>query len=208
MDVALRCAHCGSPSSGTRFCTSCGTDMSAAPSVPAPRVAHEQVTEQLAAPAPAQTAVLAPWAPAAPPPAVPRRPLDVLLALSVVAVLASGGWLIWGVERHTVTGSVVLMNRTFSDTTPGTRCTGIGSDSHLTSGAAATLTSPRGETLASGRLAEGEVDGVGCVFTFRIDDVPRVDEYVLSVGGVNQGSWTDDELSADDWSVEISLGNS
>ena len=206
MDVALHCAHCGSPSSGTRFCTSCGTDLAAAPSVPAPRPAYEQGTEQVGAPAPAPAETPAPWLPDAPVPTGPPRRLDALLGLAVVALLVSGGWLLWGFERHTISGTVVLDAASYSRTTPGTRCTGIGSSARARAGASAVLRDARGDTVTTARLSEGVTDGTACVFTFTFEDVPRADEYDVGVEDVDSETFTYDDLSSHHWSVELSRG--
>lgn len=204
MDVALHCAYCGSPSSGTGFCASCGAGLPAAPVVPAPREAHEQVT---AIPVLARTETPAPWVARADPTLPPRR-TDRLVLLAVVALLLSGYWLVWGLERHTVSGTVVLLDSTYARTTPGTACAGRGADADVEGGARASFVDGDGETVSSARLSDGTVDGVGCVFTFTLDGVPRADDYRLVVGDSTRGTYSYDDLRGDDWSVELSLGRS
>jgi hypothetical protein len=211
LDVALHCAYCGSPSSGDRFCTACGAALPASPFVPAPRAAHEQGTGQLAASPSAPTAVLAPWAAAAAAagPDRPRRRLDVLVLLAVVALLLSGWWMLWGVEQHTLHGTVVVVDRTQSRMVLGADCAGRDDEADIREGAFVVLVDDRGEKLASGRLSGGEFDGAGCVFSFALEDLPRAGGYALTVGGAFRDSMPHsyDDLRTDGWSVEISLGD-
>jgi hypothetical protein len=58
-------------------------------------------------------------------------------------------------------------------------------------------------------LSRGEFDGLGCVFSFELADVPRSDFYSLSVASVSRGElqYSYDELADDDWSVQLSIGD-
>lgn len=216
MEAALVCAQCGTPAVGRRFCTTCGAASVADPASDGP------LTEDIAAPVPAGTHVgpaataelptptpaVAPWL-AVQPAAQPPRARPNIVALLVVAALALSGWAIWrGVEEHTLSGTVLLVDSTYS-ARPGSRCTGEGGYGDLRGGAQVVLTDDRGETLSTGRLSAGEFDGLGCVFSFALEDVTRADFYSLSVAGGQRGQlqYSYAELADADWSVELSLGD-
>lgn len=227
MDPALYCAQCGTPARGTRFCTSCGspTRDSAGVDAPAPvpwapwppPQAHDaQVTGTL----PATTAVLdarpvpydeptPPWVSGQPAPHTPRTRPNVL-AVVVVSALALSGWaIVRGVEQHTLSGTVLLTDSTYLGLEPGASCTGRGGYGDLGGGTQVVLTDDRSETLSTGRLTPGRFDGLGCVFSFALEDVTRSDFYGLTVGSGSRGQlqYSYEELADGDWSVQLSIGD-
>jgi hypothetical protein len=227
MDAALHCAHCGTPARGTRFCTSCGIPLpTTMPDVPEPAVeaasqpsANGSGRGQELDGATTVTAVLPasgnavdgeptpPWLAAQPVPQPHTRPNVV--ALLVVAALALSGWAIWrGVEQHTLSGSVLLVDSTYFGLTPGRPCSGELGYDDLDAGARVVLTDDKGKTLSTGRLSEGEFDGLGCVFSFALGDVPRADFYGLTIASESRGQlqYSYEELADSDWSVSLSLG--
>ena len=150
-----------------------------------------------------------PWLSAQPaPPPAKIRPN--VFALILVAALALSAWaIVRGVEQHTLSGSVLLIDSTYLGLAPGTVCTGEGGYSDLGGGAQVVVTDDKGETLSTGRLSPGRFDGLGCVFSFALEDVTRSDFYGLTVGSGSRGhlQYSYEELSDDDWSVQLSIGD-
>ncbi len=114
-----------------------------------------------------------------------RRRAWLLIALAVlVVVLAAGGLGFWLHSRPgapmTVRGEVVLHGTEGVDfsvplySASNFGCIGVGDYSDLTAGAPVIVTSPSGQTLATGKIQDGVyVDGTdACVFVFEVDHVP------------------------------------
>jgi hypothetical protein len=214
MEAALVCAQCGTPATGRRFCTTCGAAADAAESVDRPP------TEDFAALVPTDTYLPAaptvepattpgaPWL-GAQPVAEPPRARPNIVALLVVAALALSGWAIWrGVEEHTLSGTVLLVDTTYYGARPGSSCSGESGYGDLDGGAQVVLADDRGTTLSTGRLSDGEFDGLGCVFNFALEDVTRADFYSLTIAGGQRGQlqYSYEELADADWSVQLSVG--
>ena len=197
------CTRCATPVGRGRFCTTCGT------AAPAPAQDGPTVPAQ---PAPlhlTQQADVPPWLAAEPPAPVRRRPKG--LALVVVGALVVSAWAIAkGVEQHTVSGTVLVLDAAASyDLEPGDECYGEDGYDDVNDGAQVVIADEDGTTLSTGRLSPGEFDGLGCVFSFTLEDVSRADFYALNVAGENRGElqYSYDELAKDDWSVELTLGD-
>ncbi len=227
MDATLRCAQCGTTVMGRRFCTTCGAPLADAAPVEAQPVAlvpseassasdarHSTTdgpttTSVLPAPGPAGSDVPPPWLKGQPTP-TPTRNRPNVVALLVVGALALSAWaIVRGVEEHTLSGTVLLVDLPYIDLTPGARCSGNGGYGDLRGGAQVVLADDRGDTLTTGRLSAGEFDGLGCVFSFALEDVTRADFYSLTVGGGHRGQlqYSYDELADGDWSVQLSVGD-
>ncbi|TKJ28343.1 hypothetical protein [Blastococcus sp. CCUG 61487] len=138
-----------------------------------------------------------------------RTRTNVIAPLVLVALLLSG-WAIWrGVEQHTVSGTVLLVDSAYFGLAPGRTCSGELGYDDLRAGAQVILTDGDGETLSTGRLSRGEFDGLGCVFSFEVEDVPRAEFYGVSVASVSRGhlQYSYDELTEADWSLQLSIGD-
>jgi hypothetical protein len=235
MDVALRCAQCGTTVVGRRFCTTCGAPLAEAASVEAQPVAADPgeassasgpwdsttdrstTTSVLPAPGPAGSDVPPPWlsgqptsTPTPTPTSTSTRTHPNVVALLVVGALALSAWaIVRGVEEHTLSGTVLLVDSPYFGLTPGARCSGDGGYGDLRGGAQVVLADERGDTLSTGRLSAGEFDGLGCVFSFALEDVARADFYSLTVAGGHRGQlqYSYDELADGDWSVQLSIGD-
>jgi hypothetical protein len=133
-----------------------------------------------------------------------------IVAVCVVTAMVLSGWAIWrGVEEHTLSGTVLLVDSMYFGARPGSRCTGENGYGDLGAGAQVVLTDDRGTTLSTGRLSDGEFDGLGCVFSFALEDVTRADFYRLEIAGGSRGQlqYSYDELADGDWSLQLSLGD-
>jgi len=142
--------------------------------------------------------------------AQPLRTRPNAIALAVVAALALSGWAIWrGVEKHTLSGTLLLVDSTYSNLDPGTRCTGEGGYDDLGGGAQVVLRDDKGAILSTGRLTAGEFDGLGCAFSFALANVTRVDFYSLTVASGSRGGlqYSYQELTDSNWSLALSLGD-
>jgi hypothetical protein len=217
MDAAFICPQCGTSATGRRFCTTCGAPFvdvpaSAAEPVvedPAASEAHSHtlvLPEQAAEPGPSP---VVPWL-SEHPVAQPPRTRPNVIALAVVAALALSGWAIWrGVEKHTLSGTLLLVDSTYSNLDPGTRCTGEGGYDDLGGGAQVVLRDDKGATLSTGRLTAGEFDGLGCAFSFALENVTRVNFYSLTVASGSRGElqYSYKELTDSNWSLALFLGD-
>jgi hypothetical protein len=249
MYVTPSCPHCGTPATGTRFCTTCGSSAPASdhlhvagtlagepaaapddtrvglqPETPHSTSAYPQGTSGVTMPAAgwSPTAVLAqehvdtgtatataPWLSGESVHRPPRKRPDVLALLIAGALLLSVWAFVRGIEEHTLSGTVTLVDSSFSGSDPGDSCIGENGYGDIRGGAQVVITDSAGETLSTGRLSAGEFDGLGCVFSFALEDVTRTAFYSLSVAGDNRGElqYSYDELADDDWSVQLSLGD-
>jgi hypothetical protein len=214
MDAALACPHCGTLVAGRRFCTTCGAASGAgtgAGRALAGEVATPGATETHVMAAPAVDAApppIAPWLDAQPVAPQPRTRPNIV-ALLVVSALTLSGWAIWrGVEEHTLSGTVMLADAGYYGSRPGSRCSGEGGYSDIGGGAQVVLADDKGTTLSTGRLSDGEFDGLGCVFSFTLEDVTRADFYSLAVAGGQRGQlqYSYRELADADWSLQLSVG--
>jgi hypothetical protein len=217
MDAALLCAQCGTTTTGRRFCTTCG-----APFADAPESAAEPVVEDAATPSSALDTRVIPETTPDPgtPPMVPwlteqtladpPRTRPNVVAVVVMAALALSGWAIWrGVEEHTLSGTILLVDSTYSALDPGAPCTGEDGYDDLGGGAQVVLRDDKGATLSTGRLTAGEFDGRGCAFSFALEHVRRVDFYSLTVASGSRGElqYSYEELTDNDWSLSLYLGD-
>jgi hypothetical protein len=216
MEAALLCAQCGTLATGQRFCTTCGaasagTDAGVDPPLSEDIASPVLTDTAFGAPPIADTASspVVPWLTGEPGAASPRSRPNIV-ALCVVAALVLSGWAIWrGVEEHTLSGTVLLVDSMYFGARPGSRCTGENGYGDLGAGAQVVLTDDRGTTLSTGRLSDGEFDGLGCVFSFALEDVTRADFYRLEIAGGSRGQlqYSYDELADGDWSLQLSLGD-
>jgi hypothetical protein len=214
MDAALTCAQCGTTTTGRRFCTTCGASFA-----DASESAVEPDAEDATAPPQATLVLPQPTADPAVPPTVPwlsEQPVAQpphrpnVVALVVVAALALSGWAIWrGVEKHTLSGTLLLIDSTYSAFDPGSPCTGQGGYDDLGGGAQVVLRDDKGATLSTGRLTAGEFDGLGCAFSFALENVTRENFYSLTVASGSRGElqYSYEELTDNNWSLSLSLGD-
>ena len=199
------CTECAQPAVTGRFCTGCGAPL---PEDVEPRRAEATtLAELLSCGAPDEPAP--PWLHTEPPPPVRRSHPDVLAALVLGALVVSGWAIVGGVEEHTLSGTVTVVDADVLGLELGDECFGDGGYDDLNAGAQVVVADEKGTTLSTGRLSSGAYDGLGCVFSFELADVTRAPFYALSVAGENRGElqYSYDELADADWSVELSLGD-
>jgi hypothetical protein len=226
MDDELRCAQCGTPARGRRFCTTCGAliagsvvGVGPATVAPAEEASESDVHESASGTATATSVLPAPQPPTGDPapPWLSEQSVEAvvrtrpnILAMVVLAALALSTWaIVRGVEEHTLSGTVLLVDSMYFGSSPGSSCTGRGGYGDLGGGAQVVLADERGKTLSTGRLSTGEFDGLGCVFSFVLEDVTRSDFYALTVAGGSRGQlqYSYKELAGSDWSLQLSIGD-
>ena len=206
MDLALNCAQCGTPVSGSRFCTECGTPL------PTADGGHAYPGMTAEAPTALATLTMTGAEPGAPPQPVTtvRRTWSNVLAVLVVAALGLSCWaLLHGAERHIVSGTLLLTDSSYNGVDPGDSCTGSGGYGDIGGGAQVVLMDGNGATMSTSRLSQGQFDGLGCVFSFTLPDVRHADFYALTIAGGDRGElqYSYAELAGDDWSLQLSLGD-
>ncbi len=103
---------------------------------------------------------------------------------------------------------MLLVDTTYYGARPGSGCSGESGYGDLGGGAQVVLADDRGTTLSTGRLSDGEFDGLGCVFNFALEDVTRADFYSLTIAGGQRGQlqYSYEELADADWSVQLFVG--
>lgn len=110
-----------------------------------------------------------------------------LLALCVAGGGASTALLTGGASSVTLHGAMMInpaSDNEFGDnfSTVGGTCTGSGGYDDLSQGASVTIHDPTGKVIATGALQEGHgVDGIGCLFNWRITNVPREKFYGVEI---------------------------
>jgi hypothetical protein len=152
----------------------------------------------------------APWLDPQPAARAPRGRPNILAVLVVGALLLSGWAVVRGVETHILSGTVMLVDSSYYDSYyPGDSCAGQGGYGDLRGGGQVVVLDDRGATFSTGRLADGEFDGRGCVFSFSLNGVRRADFYVLTIASQNRGElrYSYRELADDNWSLQLSIGD-
>lgn len=169
------CSQCGNPLNGP-FCSGCGASSTS-----------EQGEQLRSQPATKRT----------------DRAVDVLAArvggnnrLLIVGAIAtlcvagagvSAALLTGGASSVTLHGTMMInpaSDSEFGDnfSTAGSTCSGSGGYDDLTQGASVTIHDPTGKVIATGALEEGHgVDGVGCLFNWRIPKAPKEKFYGVEI---------------------------
>jgi hypothetical protein len=122
----------------------------------------------------------------------------------VVGLAVAAFFLIGRGEGQTITGTFGL----FDPEVPSS-CIGSGGYDDIRDGTSVTVRSETGETLATGRLGAGEyIDGVGCTYPITVEGVGDAEFYRVEVSHRGEVEYSRSELEANDWSVDVSLGES
>jgi hypothetical protein len=134
--------------------------------------------------------------------------------LAAVVIAGVLWWLLAGsgsgaplAEKHTIEGSITLVDLDgYGDDFAG-GCEGTGGYSDISAGAAVTVRDGEGSMLATSDLDSGEDDGFGCTFPFTVQDVPNAHFYEIEVSHRGSLSYSKDEMQANRWTVDFSLGD-
>jgi hypothetical protein len=194
---------------GQRFCPECGAAVQVDETPSSPDSAADVPTETTTAqPAQGHGSDSEPATAAAPPRLEAKASnRTVLLIVGSVVILGAIGLafvLLGGGSKHELHGTMELID---SDTASN-GCIGTGGYDDIAPGAAVTVRNGDGETLATGRLGEGEaVASFGCTYTFIID-IPDSDFYRIEVTHRGELEFSKSELEANNWEVSASLGSS
>jgi hypothetical protein len=104
----------------------------------------------------------------------------------------------------------------------GDECFGEGGSSDINEGADVTVRNQSGETIALGSLGPGQLQeafpggsdrdkygafGLACVFSFEVGEVPDAEFYSVEVSHRGETSYSRDDMEANSWTVELSLGD-
>jgi len=121
-------------------------------------------------------------------------------------------------ESYSITGSFLLRQalpgEPMRDIAP---CVGINGYGDITVGLEVVVRDGSGNVLAVGELGPGEwieeprasevaALDFNCLFPLRVDGVPRVPFYGVSVGRRGELTFTFDEMVANGWEVQFSIG--
>jgi hypothetical protein len=126
------------------------------------------------------------------------------LGLAVAIVLAI---VLRGGQTHDVAGTFELYDDRFLYQADGSSCSGSGGYGDIRAGIPVTVRDASGTLLASSSLRGGEVEGLRCVFTFELTDVDRSDFYTFEVGRRGELTYSNSELAANGWHVDLYLGD-
>lgn len=87
-------------------------------------------------------------------------------------------------------------------------CYGKGGYKDISGGMTVKVQDGKQNILALGKTEVGHSDGtaIGCSFDFEVNDVPKSDFYVITVGNRGGINYSFDEINKRDWKVYISLG--
>jgi hypothetical protein len=143
----------------------------------------------------------------------------VAVALGIVVVAAVAGAIIFLREddKHTLTGEFVLVDVSTDPSIAGSgsRCAGTGGYSDVRTGLEVVVKNEDGKTIANGNLGvpdtlelEGRDYVFGCTFPIVVHDIPNAKFYEVSVGRRGTQSYSQEELEAAGWRIELSLGDS
>jgi hypothetical protein len=167
---------------------------------------------------------------------VDRMRMRVIAATAVVGLIAAacggdGGEEPETSSSQTISGSLALQfdgtgNSWDHQGPPGTfkvgdECFGEGGSSDINEGADVTVRNEAGETIALGSLGLGHLEeafpggsdrdkygafGLACVFPLEVNGVPDARFYSVEVSHRGETSYSRDEMEANSWTVELSLG--
>ncbi len=90
----------------------------------------------------------------------------------------------------------------------GEYCAGNGGYDDISSSTQVTVSNGEGNIVAVGNLGSGSVDDIGnCLYKFTISNIPRSKVYQFEVSHRGKVVFSHDQLVADDYEVELQLGD-
>lgn len=134
--------------------------------------------------------------------ALPRAAWAAGIAAALVGIVLIGG----GNRTEHIEGSFSLIDGAFMSQANGSPCRGSGGYSDISPGLQVRASDDTGRLIASSTLEGGRVDGITCVFTFELRDVPHSSYYTFEVGRRGEMSYSHDEMVANGWNADFSLG--
>ena len=196
MSILVSCPACRAAVPSGAFCAICGSSLAVRAAVPPAAPVDREVADHVA-PAGAPTAE-----------AGSGRGLKVgAYAGAGLALLAAGGLVFGGPDRHTVSGDIQVGTSAY-DRQPGDDCVASTGYDDIEAGAQVVVQDETGRTLASSGLESGQFDGFTCVFDFTLKDVGKAAFYRVSVGSESRGGlqYSYDDMVDTDWVVHLTLG--
>lgn len=187
------CSNCGTAgSSSDKFCGECGS-----PSHPTGATPPFGIEEA------AETAQAAPPSTSQPTRRRVRPTLLVGILLGVLIAIGGGFLLSNRATKHGVVGSITLASY-FG----GEPCVGNSGFDDIHGGTEVRVKDGSGKTIAVGELTAGYHLGTGCIFAFKVNDVPDAAVYEVSIGNADRHGpqFTKLQMSAMNWAVALTLG--
>jgi hypothetical protein len=109
------------------------------------------------------------------------------VGLTLIFTLGDGG--------HTIDGSFSLFDKDV-----GSDCQGSAGYNDIGPGASVTVRNESGETIGTANLSNGDyVSGVGCDYTFTVEDVPDAKFYRIEVSHRGEVEYSFRQMEATDW---------
>lgn len=129
----------------------------------------------------------------------------VIAAIALIGGVAFAGYSVFLRDTDlTVEGSLVLVGRD-NYKVNGVSCNPDGGYSDISAGTQVVVTDAAGATIGIGSLKNGENEIEGCVFAFRVENVPiGHDFYGIAIGKRGNIKYTPEQLAKP---VELSLGD-
>lgn len=116
-------------------------------------------------------------------------------------------------ERYTVTGRFFIEGSAPDDFEEveaargaGVTCVGAGGYDDIEPGLEVTVRDEGDAVIGDGQLTGGFVVSQGCVFDFKVPNLPRSNFYKVKVGNRGEQNYSYDEMKAAGWSLNLSLG--
>ena len=133
----------------------------------------------------------------------PRRFLGVLAVVGFVAIACGGSQPTLHGRLHLSTSDGVFHS--------GNKCHGTGGYDDLQQGASVTVKNEAGSIIATTSLDDGVSDPayptVACDFSFVVPNVPDAKFYTVEVSHRGALTYSKDQLTANGWKVEASIGS-
>ncbi|MEU7026533.1 hypothetical protein AB0A60_07525 [Streptomyces sp. NPDC046275] len=145
-----------------------------------------------------------------------RLPRPAVLAVGVVlgAAITGGCWLIVALvggepadeKTFSTSGTLTLVDSSFSRLEEGEACTGLDGYSDIRQGAQVNVTGADGTLVATSELGSGTKTVLGCEFPFSVEGIPQGSKF-YTVEVSHRGGLTQTEAELRSGGLSFTLGN-